>query len=131
MPNGMSIQSRIARALGTVRASAFPVIMRKTASVSGNTLLGIGVETQFVDILIEPSPSVRRVTADEVATSGGFYQPGDYVLICPGSIPRDQWRNSLLLYGDEILQIKRVDESVIDGTVVAWTVTARSIKSGD
>lgn len=131
MPSGASIQARVSRVLSLAKASAYPVILRKTVIVGGNSLLGVDLETHVVDIAIDPPPVVRRLTADEVATSGGLYQPGDYRLVCPGTISRDTWRNSLLLYGDQILQIKRVDESVIDGTVVAWQVTARSLQAGD
>ena len=131
MPSGAAIQSRVARALRTVRASAYPVSLRRTVTTGGNTLLGIGVQRATVDTEMDPPPAVRQVTAEEVATSGGLYQAGDYRFICAGSISREALRNSHLLYGDQVLRIVRMDESVIDGTVVSWTVTARTMDSGE
>lgn len=131
MPSGASVRDRVRSALTRVRASDRDVYLRTESVVAGNSLLGIGVEVEAADTLIETPPVARQVTFDEVQTSGGLYQPGDYRFVFDGSVDEHALLTSLIVYGDEVLQVVRVDRSVFGGVVVAWRVTARSRKPGE
>lgn len=129
--NGTAVQNKISRALGRVKASAQSVYLRTVSASGGNNLLGIGVTRSKSDTLVDPTPAVRQVSSGEIATSGGLYQPGDYRFVFAGSIPRETLRNCQIVYGTQVLQVMRIDESVLDGVVVAWTVMARSVEAGE
>ena len=126
MPSGLAIQSRIERALAQVRATERPVAIRTVAPVMGDDVLRIGYIADVVDTPVVPPPAVRQVTAAEIQTSAGLLQPGDYRFIFAGSIDRDTLKHGQVLYGEDVLQVVRVDPSVYQGIVVAVKVIART-----
>ena len=126
MPSGLAIQSRIERALAQVHATERPVAIRTVAPVMGDDVLRIGYIADVVDTPVVPPPAVRQVTAAEIQTSAGLLQPGDYRFIFAGSIDRDTLKHGQVLYGEDVLQVVRVDPSVYQGIVVAVKVIART-----
>ena len=126
MPSGLAIQSRIERALAQVQATERPVAIRTVAPIVGDDVLRIGYTADVVDMPVTPPPAVRQVTADEIQTSGGLLQPGDYRFIFGGSTDQDKLKHGQLLYGEDVLQIVRIEPSVYQGIVVALKVTART-----
>jgi len=126
MPSGLAIQSRIERALAQVQATERPVALRTVAPIIGDDVLRIGYTADVVDTPVVPPPAVRQVTAAEIQTSGGLLQPGDYRFIFAGSIDRDKLKHGQVLYGEDVLQVVRVDPSVYQGIVVAVKVIART-----
>jgi len=126
MPSGVAIQARIEKALAQVQATERPVAIRTVAPIMGDDVLRIGYTADVVDRPVVPPPAVRQVTAAEIQTSGGLLQPGDYRFIFGGSVDRDTLKHGQLLYGDDVLQIVRIDPSVYQGIAVAVRVIART-----
>lgn len=130
MANGKSLQTRIGSLLGRLGATSRPVSLRTVAKTGGNALLGIGGTTTTTDTLCDPQPTLELLDATIVGNSGGLYQLGDYSLMFSGSVSEATIRTSLIVYGDEVLKIIKMDPVAMNGVVVVWQVTARSIKPG-
>lgn len=126
MSRGTAIRAKIANALGRVQATPFEVKLRSVVRTGGNALLGIGETATATDVVVSPQPSVRQMTSEEIASSGGLLQAGDYRFVFSGDLERSTLATHQIVYGDKLLSITRVRESVLFGTVVAWIVTARS-----
>jgi hypothetical protein len=130
MPSGAAIQSRIAAVLRKMNATSRIVSLRQVTETGGDPQIGLPGQVTFTDTVADPQPAVSLVSAEEVGASGGFYQLGDYKLIFSGTTPETSLRTSLLLYGDEVLKVTRINPMAVSGLVVAWEVMARSVKPG-
>ena len=130
MATGASVQRRVGALLKRLNATARQVSLRRVTSSGGNALLGIGGTSTVTDTVCDPQPDVSLLTADVIANSGGLYQVGDYSITFSGDTLESDLRNSLVVYGDDVLKIVKIDSSVLNGIVCVWRVTARSIRAG-
>lgn len=128
--NGITVQNKVSQALARVSAGSRPVYFRSVEMAGGNSRLGTGTPN-LVDVLVHPPPVVETITKDDVFTTGGLYNQGDYRLMFAGSTEETVLRNSLILYGDEILQPYQIEPTVIMNTIVCWVVVARNVKPAD
>lgn len=100
--------------------------LRTVAPIIGDDVLRIGYTADVVDMPVTPPPAVRQVTAAEIQTSGGLLQPGDYRFIFAGSIDQNTLKHGQILYGEDVLQVVRIEPSVYQEVVVAVRVIART-----
>jgi hypothetical protein len=128
MASGLAVRAKIRSALRKLSATSRPVYFRTRTVTGGNQLLGIGSTVTVSDALVDPQPAVELLSAEQIAASGGLYQAGDYGLVFDGSIAESTFQTKQLVYGSDVLAIVRYEPAVINGTVVAWTITARSVK---
>jgi hypothetical protein len=130
MSAGSNLQKKVSALLKRLDASARVVSLRQVTTTGGNTLLGIGGRVTTTDTVCDPQPVVTLLDADIVAHSGGIYQVGDYELMFAGDIPEATLKSRLIVYGDEVLKIVKMDPVAMNGIVAVWKVTARTVKSG-
>jgi hypothetical protein len=127
MPTGSSIRAKIARTLEKLNATGRPVYWRVVTTTGGNPILGIHGTTTTVDTLISPQPAVDKVPTEQVVSSGGRLQIGDYRLTFDGTVSETYFATRLLVYGSSVLKIVSVDPFAIYGTIVAYEVIAREV----
>jgi hypothetical protein len=131
VPSAAAIQAKVTAILAKVQATSKVIRLRTIESAGGNARLGLGQSQVATDVDVVPQPVIERIAAEEISTSGGLYQPGDYRLTFDSSVTERDLRDGFITYGDEVLQAKEVTPVVLYGAVVAWTVVARTVTSGE
>jgi hypothetical protein len=126
--NGAALQAKIAKALAKLGATHKTVYLRTVSVTGGNSVLGIGQTKSNSDTELDPQPAVTMVDSWEIANSGGLLQLGDYKFTMAGTVEEATLRGSLVVYGEDVLKVISYKPSVINGTVVAWEVLARTVK---
>lgn len=131
MASGAALRAKVEKSLRKAEATHRVVKFRRVTRTGGNPILGIGgtIGTELVEV--NPQPAVEQLDAEHIATSGGRYQFGDYKFTFGGSVSESILRTHQILYGDEVLQIVQHEPAgVMQKTVIAWTVIARTLKQG-
>jgi hypothetical protein len=129
MSTGAGIQSKIASVLSKVQGTSRVVKFRDSRPTGGNALLGVGQTVTNHDVDITPQPTVELMTPEDIAASGALLQLGDYRFIFDGAITEATLKNSNVVYGTDVLKVVSYNPQVIFGTIVAWTVIARTVKA--
>lgn len=130
MPNGLSIQAKVANVLRRLKPAAKTWYFREVTISGGNPRLGIHTSTSVTDTVMDPPPAEEVIADEVVATSSGLYMAGDYKLTIAGSIDESLLRNRLLVRGTDVLRIVRYRPAgTIDGVVIVWEVIARTAKA--
>lgn len=129
MASGPAVQAKVAAVLTKLNPTSRVVKFRELVATGGNQLLGLGVDNNVVDTLVDPPPSVEVLAASEVSISGGLYQLGDYRFTFAGTVAESVIKNSLILYGEELVQTVHIVPYALGGIVVAWSVVGRSVKA--
>lgn len=129
MATGLQVQAAITRVLSQVQATHRPVYFRQVFRSGGNPVLGVGQNIANIDTLLDPQPVVNQVKEDDVASSGGLLQFGDYQLTLAGTFPEDTLKLCEFIYGSDVLKVIHYTPSVFGGVVAAWSVLARTSKA--
>lgn len=112
-----------------MNATARPVKFRQVQRVGVDETLGVGGTVSVIDTLVDPQPSVKQISAAEVASTNGLLQLGDYRMTFAGTVPESTFQDDLILYGTDVLKAKSWVSSPFQGVVIKWTVIARAVKA--
>lgn len=126
---GLQLQAKVAKALAKVNATSRQVSLRTVTTTGGNAVLGVGQTVTNLDTVMDPQPAVEQIKVDDVASSGGLLQFGDYRITLSGTYDEATLRNCELLYGTDVLKIIDLNPAVYGGVVAAWQVVARAVKA--
>jgi hypothetical protein len=127
--DGISLQNKISKVIGTVHATIRPVKFRIVTKTGGNPLLGTGQTLVNVDTLVEPQPVVEYVKEEEVAGGMGLIQLGDYRFTFDGKVTETTLKTAQILYGTDVLKILSFQPAAFDSVTAAWQVLARTVKA--
>lgn len=128
MATGTSLQNKATRLLKRFQATSREVSLRTITHTGGDQVLGLGQMVATTTTVLDPQPVIEVYSVDQIAHSDGLLQMGDYRVIMSGAVTEDTIKNSLIVYGDEVLKIVKYVPAAFDQTVVVWDITARAIK---
>jgi hypothetical protein len=130
MASGAQVKAKIAAKLALLNPTPRVVSFRQTTRTGGNPRLGIGGTVATSDTVADPQPAATQVSVEQIASSGGFIQPGDWEFTFAGTVEEDTLKTSQILFGDtEVLNIVRYDPYALSGLVVAWRVIGRTSRT--
>jgi hypothetical protein len=128
MASGAQVQAKIKAVLGKLQATPRVVQLRSVTRSGGDDLLGIGGVVVESLTPVTPQPAAQLLAAEEIMSSGGLLMPGDWKFIFAGDTPESELRTRQILFGDEVLNIVRVEPYALGGVVVGWGVIARTVR---
>jgi hypothetical protein len=127
MPTGAQLQARIKAVLLKLKATPRTVQFRSIERTGGNDLLGLhGTTTETLTAVT--AVAAELVVADQVNSSGGLLQPGDWRFIFAGDTAEADLRTKQILFGDEVLNIVQIYPYAFDEVMAGWEVIARTVK---
>lgn len=129
MATGAQIQAKIKSVLGRLQATPRVVRFREVTQTGGDALLGIGGTSTVTLTAITPQPAAEMVKAEEITGDSGLIQPGDWRFIFSGDTSEDDLRTKQLLFGDEVLNIIRIEPFALGGVIVGWSAIARTTQA--
>lgn len=127
MASGAQVQGAIKRALKRLNATTRVVKLRQVTRVGGNNRLGLGQDVDFTDTLCDPQPSVEYVSQSEIASSAGIFFVGDIRFTFAGDIPEATMKQSLIVYGTDVMKMVTCEPRPLFGVNAAWHVVGRTI----
>jgi hypothetical protein len=125
MASGPGLKAKANGLLKRFNATDRVVKLRQITKSGGNSRLGIGETTTVTDTALDPPPAVSLVEHHMVRVSGSLFQQGDYQFIISGDYTESRLRNSLIVYGDDLMKIIHIEPYAMTGVVVVWRVIAR------
>lgn len=126
MPTGPQVLAKVVAALTKANPSPRVVQFRQVTQTGGNTRLGVGGTTTVTTSEISTQPAVEAVTSEDIGSSAGRVQPGDWRFTFAGDVEESDLRTKQILYGDEVLNIVDCQPYAFGGTIVGWSVIART-----
>jgi hypothetical protein len=129
--SGTALRNKINGVLTKLHASVYPVYLRVVTTSGGNPRLGLGGTTSTVDTLVTPPPVMTLIKSEDIATSAGLLQMGDYECILPAAIEETALRESFLVYGVNQYRIVSYDPMGLGNVIVAWKVHVRPHEPGE